>query len=533
MKLLSVIGLKISTEKDLLVKNINFSIDRGEILAIVGESGSGKSLCCLSLLNLLPKELKVEGQATLFLSENQTFNLLSMDSKLRKALALNHISYIFQEPLSALNPVKTCGNQLLENIQICLQSNKKAHLSKAKELLEMVELNDVEKVMKSYPYQLSGGQRQRVMIAMSLAGNPDLIIADEPTTALDVILQDEILGLIKKIVKDQNKSLILVSHDLDAVAQFSDRIMVMYKGELVEEGKSKDIIHHPTELYTKALIACKPKPENKGKFLNTIHSELNENGLTSSFMEPKIGETLIVKTNLLSKYYKQGKKYFHALKTINFEIHKGQSVGLIGESGSGKSTISKLLVGLELSDGGEIVYDFENNLPLSSNVQMIFQDPFAALNPALSVKSMLYEVIQKHQPSLNSSQRDYEIEALLLKVGLQSSDQYKYPSNFSGGQRQRLCIARALAARPQLLICDESTSALDLSVQAQILNLLKHLQLTENLSLLVITHSMAVAAWFCQYLVVLKDGYIIEQGNTETLINRASNEYTQMLLNHV
>jgi peptide/nickel transport system ATP-binding protein len=533
MSLLSVNGLKIFAGNDLLVKGIDFNIDRGEILAIVGESGSGKSLSCLSLLNLLPKELKVEGQATIHLSEKQTFSLLNMDSQLRKTLALNHISYIFQEPLSALNPVKTCGNQLLENVQICLQSNKKGHLEKARELLNKVELHDFDKVMKSYPYQLSGGQRQRVMIAMSLAGNPDLIIADEPTTALDVVLQDEILGLIKRIVKEQNKSLILVSHDLDAVAQFSDRILVMYKGELVEQGKSKDIIQHPKELYTKALIACKPKPEHKGQFLNTIHSEMENNGLTSSFLEPAIGETLIVKTNLLSKYYKQGKKYFHALKTISFEIHKGQSVGLIGESGSGKSTISKLLVGLELSNGGEIVYDFENNLPLSSNVQMIFQDPFAALNPALSVKSMLQEVIYKHQSSLNSKQVEEEIETLLLKVGLQSSDQLKYPSNFSGGQRQRLCIARALAAKPQLLICDESTSALDLSVQAQILNLLKHLQLTENLSLLVITHSMAVAAWFCQYLVVLKDGYIIEQGNTETLINQASNEYTQLLLKHV
>lgn len=532
MSLLSVNGLKISTEKDLLVKGINFSIDRGEILSIVGESGSGKSLTCLSLLNLLPNELKVDGEANFYL-DNQSISLLNMQAAVRKELALNHISYIFQEPLSALNPVKTCGNQLLENIQLCLNLDKKKHLEKAKELLDMVELNDFDKVMKSYPYQLSGGQRQRVMIAMSLAGNPDLIIADEPTTALDVILQDEILGLIQRLVKEQNKSLILVSHDLDAVAQFSDRILVMYKGEVVEQGNAKDIIKQPKEVYTKALIACKPKPESKGRYLNTIQSEMHGQGKTDTFQEPAIGEKLIVKTNLLSKYYKQGKNYFHALKTISFEIHKGQSVGLIGESGSGKSTISKLLVGLELSNGGEIVYDFDNDMPLSSNVQMIFQDPFAALNPALNVRSMLIEVIQKHQSQLNASEVETEIESLLVKVGLQASDQHKYPSNFSGGQRQRLCIARALAAKPQLLICDESTSALDLSVQAQILNLLKHLQLSENLSLLVITHSMAVAAWFCQYLVVLKDGYIIEQGDTETLIKQASNEYTQLLLNHV
>lgn len=531
MPLLQVSQLTISSKNDTLVKGVSFEIGRSEIVSIVGESGSGKSLSCLSILNLLPKTLKAEG-SVIFDDQGQSTELLNASSKIRQAFALKKIAYIFQEPLSALNPVQTCGKQILENLNLCGYKSEQA-LKKAKSLLDMVELHDMDKVMKAYPFELSGGQRQRVMIAMALAGDPDLIIADEPTTALDVLLQDEILGLIKKLTKEQGKSVLFVSHDLDAVRKFSDRILVMYKGQIVETGTAEQIINHPQELYTKALLACKPNPEKRGQRLKTIQDFEQAESSGNRFEEPQKSDERIVNTHLLHKEYSKDGKVYRALKSVSFEVRKGQSVGLIGESGSGKSTISKLLVNLEDPTGGTIEYDFENNKPLSSNVQMIFQDPFSALNPLIRIEDMLEEVIHLHQPKLNGVEVQQEIDNLLNKVGLSSEARRKYPSDFSGGQRQRICIARALAVKPRLLICDESTSALDLSVQAQILNLLKELQLQEGLSILMITHSMAVAAWFCSYLIVLRNGYIVEQGKTDVLIRQASSDYTKAMVKHI
>ncbi len=533
MSLLRVSNLSISSRQVALVKGISFDIQRGEILSIVGESGSGKSLTCLSFLNLLPASLNCSGNITFIQADGSKDELLGMNAKQRANFALKKISYIFQEPLSALNPVQKCGKQILENIRLCGIKDKKAMQLRAAELLGMVELHDVDKVMNAFPFELSGGQRQRVMIAMALAGNPDLIVADEPTTALDVLLQEEILGLIRKLCTNYGKSVLLVSHDLDAVRQFSDRIMVMYKGEIVESGSVDAIIHHPVQLYTKALLACKPRPEKKGFALKTIADHTAEVLEDRALVElPDSGE-LLLKVHLLHKEYHKDQKTFRALKGVSFDMKRGQSIGLIGESGSGKSTISKILVELESASGGKIQYNFDNDLPLSSNVQMIFQDPFSALNPSLRVGAAIDEVIAHHQPTLSASERISQIDLLLTKVGLSAADKNKYPGDFSGGQRQRICIARALAAKPRLLICDESTSALDLSVQAQILNLLKELQISEQLSVLMITHSMAVAAWFCSYLIVLKDGYIVEQGKTDVLIDHPSADYTKAMVAHI
>ena len=308
---------------------------------------------------------------------------------------------------------------------------------------------------------------------------------------------------------------------------------VMYKGEIVESGAVDTIIHHPVQLYTKALLACKPRPEKKGFALKTIADYTAEVLEDKALVElPDSGESLL-KVHLLHKEYHKDQKTFRALKGVSFDMKRGQSIGLIGESGSGKSTISKILVELESASGGKIQYDFDNDLPLSSNVQMIFQDPFSALNPSLRVGAAIDEVIAHHQPALSASERITQIDLLLTKVGLSAADKNKYPGDFSGGQRQRICIARALAAKPRLLICDESTSALDLSVQAQILNLLKELQISEQLSVLMITHSMAVAAWFCSYLIVLKDGYIVEQGKTDVLIDHPSADYTKAMVTHI
>jgi len=526
-------NLNIHSKDKHLVKNISFSIERGEILSLVGESGSGKSLTCLSVLSILAEQLKVSGSVFFTDKNGMEDKIDNMGNVKRKDYALKKIAYVFQEPLTALNPVQTCGMQLKENIQLCGIKGKSNIEARALELLAAVELNDFQRVLSSFPFQLSGGQRQRVMIAMAMAGDPDLIIADEPTTALDVLLQDEILGLLKKLCIDNKRSMLLVSHDIDAVSKFSDRIAVMYKGEIVEIGQTNDIIQSPQHIYTKALLACKPKPQNKGFYLPTLNDSLDNHGFKAAVIphEKPSDETLGSLSNLV-KDYTDGSKVYRALNGLSFDIKKGASVGLIGESGSGKSTISKLMVQLETLDSGKIEFDFKNNKPLSSNIQMIFQDPFAALNPALKVGAMLEEVLNKHQPDLGQSERDQTLNNLLVKVGLNPEDAQKYPNEFSGGQRQRLCIARALAAKPVLLICDESTSALDLSVQAQILNLLKELQVTENLSILMITHSMAVAAWFCNYLVLLKNGEIVEQGPSQQLIEQSTNEYTKALLSH-
>ncbi len=532
--MLSFGGLHISSGNVSLVKHISLEVKPSEILSLVGESGSGKSLTCLSVLSLLPANLKVEGRIAFTGKDGIERDLLGMSPSLRKELALKKIAYIFQEPLTALNPVQTCGRQLMENIALCKDTGKKERRELAGKLLKQVDLNDVEKVMKSYPFQLSGGQRQRVMIAMALAGDPELIIADEPTTALDVLLQDEILGLLRKLCLEQGRSVLLVSHDIDAVSRFSDRIAVMYKGEIVETGSTDDILKNARHIYTRALLACKPGPDKKGKYLSTLSDTMDAGNKKEKtfFAEPVIGNIITAVKNT-GKIFRSNDKAYIALKDINFNIQKGVSTGLIGESGSGKSTISRILVQLEKADSGEIIYDFENGKPLSSNIQMIFQDPFAALNPALKVSRMLEEVINKHSKTFSASECRKQAAELLGKVGLSETDLEKYPSEFSGGQRQRLCIARALAARPQLLICDESTSALDLSVQAQILNLIKELQLSEQLTVLMITHSMAVAAWFCNYLIVLKDGEIVEQGETDQLLNNPSRDYTRTLLQHI
>lgn len=526
-------NLNIYTKDKTLVKNVSFSIERGEILSLVGESGSGKSLTCLSVLSILAEQLSVSGSIFFTDRNGHAERIDNMSHKKRKEYALKKIAYVFQEPLTALNPVQTCGQQLKENIELCGLKRKNEIDARACELLAAVELNDFQRVLNSFPFQLSGGQRQRVMIAMAMAGDPDLIIADEPTTALDVLLQDEILGLLKKLCIENKRSMLLVSHDIDAVAKFSDRIAVMYKGEIVEIGQTNSIIQSPQHIYTKALLACKPKPQNKGFYLQTLNDSLDNPDFKATAIpqESHSDETLGSMTHLV-KDYKDGAKVYRALSDLSFEIKKGASVGLIGESGSGKSTISKLMVKLEKLDSGSIEFDFKNNKPLSSNIQMIFQDPFAALNPALKVGSMLEEVLNKHQSELGKLEKEQSLNNLLIKVGLTPEDANKYPNEFSGGQRQRLCIARALAAKPVLLICDESTSALDLSVQAQILNLLKELQVTENLSILMITHSMAVAAWFCQYLVLLKNGEIVEQGPSRHLIENSTNAYTKALLAH-
>lgn len=525
-------NLQIESAEKTLVKEVSFTVPSGKIVSLVGESGSGKSLTCLSVLGLLPAGLRVSGSIHFTDAGGTGKALLNAGPELRSELALKTIAYVFQEPLSALNPVQKCGRQLAENLILCGYKGKQNIRQKCEELLSMVELNAFDRVLNAFPHQLSGGQRQRVMIAMAMAGNPELIIADEPTTALDVLLQDEILGLLRKLCLEKGKSILLVSHDLDAVRRYSDHIVVMYRGEIVEQGSAKQIIDHAAHPYTRALLACKPRPANKGRFLPALKDGVLDSH-AAVYREPEIDSEPVLQVLHAGKDFTGESGVHTALKDISFSIRRGSACGLIGESGSGKSTLSRILVRLESPSRGELIYDFKNGKPLSSNVQMVFQDPFAALNPAINIRDMLTEVLERHRPELNRSEIQAELLGLLHKVGLDTSRLDKFPNSFSGGQRQRLCIARALAARPALLICDEATSALDLSIQAQILNLLKSLQISEQLTVLMITHSMAVASWFCDELIVLKNGEIVEAGPASKLMESPVHAYTRAMLEHI
>ena len=531
--MLSIDNLTIKAKDTVLLNQVSFQLHENEMLGIVGESGSGKSLTCLAIGGLLPKSLSVSGRIIHTSHDGISTDWLPMSPELRKTLALKRFAFVFQEPLTALNPVQTCGHQIRENLKLLGVKGAEALSEKLKSLLQEVELTDYKRIQEAYPFELSGGQRQRVMIAMALAGEPDVIIADEPTTALDANVQEGILKLLKQLCVTKGKSVILISHDLDAVAKYADRIAVFYKGQVIETGNAQTLINSPQADYTRALIQCKPNPNSRGRYLVSIDQGQAKLDTDAYNDHPSSSQTPLVSINHLSKTYASSLGKVTALKHISFDIRKGWCTALIGESGSGKSTLSKLLVQLEGSTEGEIAYHIGTGKTLSNQIQMIFQDPFAALNPKHQIETMFHEVLIKHRPELDKQARIAYSQTLLEKVGLNAEALGKYPNAFSGGQRQRICIARALAVGPQLLICDESTSALDLSVQAQILNLLKQLQIQEGLSLLLITHSMAVAAWMSDYMLVLQNGQLLEQGLTADLIKNSQSTYTQSLLSHI
>ncbi len=526
-------------------KEVNINVEKGEILGLVGESGSGKSTVGNAIINLIDEPGKVSGGSIILdgtdIYENPE-NILKLRGK--------KIGLIFQDPQTSLNPILTIGEQLIETIQTHLKLSKEEAKNKAISLLKEVGIKDAEIRFSNYPHQFSGGMRQRVVISLALCCEPELLIADEPTTALDVSIQSQILDLIKRLTNERNLAVILITHDMGVISETTNRVAVMKNGDLVEIGPTKEILTKPKEIYTKALVSSVP-PTNKkiSRFKiiekeNKKHSETNIK-ILNRWTKKEIIDQDLVKVKNLSKTFddnfftESSKNSVMAVDDVSFNIKEGESFGLVGESGSGKSTIAKMIVNLYSPSSGEIDFDsvcitkIKNNkemMKFRKQIQMIFQDPYSSLNGRLKVKDIVSEPIKLHNPSISSKEMDNYIYDLLESVELTQQSAERYPHEFSGGQRQRISIARALATQPRLLVCDEPTSALDVSIQAQILNLLKDLQEQLNLTILFISHDLPVVRQMCDRIAVLKNGKLCEISNTEELFNNPSNDYTKELL---
>ncbi len=525
-------------------KNINIDIKKGEIVGLVGESGSGKSTVANAIVNLIDEPGKVSSGSILMGETNISENPETIVQYRGKKIGL-----IFQDPQTSLNPILTIGEQLIETIQTHLNLSSEDAKNKAINLLKEVGIKDAEKRFYNYPHQFSGGMRQRVVISLALCCEPELLIADEPTTALDVSIQSQILELIKRLTKERNLAVILITHDMGVIAETTDRVAVMKNGDLVEIGLTKQILVEPKEKYTKSLVSSVP-PTNKKISRFTIIEKENVNKNNNIKILNRWSKKIIVDQNLIeiknlsksfddSFFTENTKNSVMAVDDVSLNIKEGQSFGLVGESGSGKTTIAKMVVNLFKPSSGDIYFDSVNITKINKNkdllkfrkqIQMIFQDPFSSLNGRLKVKEIIAEPIRLHNPDIKSGDLDSYIHDLLESVELTQQSAIRYPHEFSGGQRQRISIARALATQPRLLVCDEPTSALDVSIQAQILNLLKDLQEQLNLTILFISHDLPVVRQMCEKIAVLKDGKLCEVSETEELFKNPKHNYTKELL---
>ena len=540
-----------------VVNNVSFTLNQGETLGVVGESGSGKSLTGLSVMGLLPPEAMVAGNIFLTnLANDEAIDLLQVSDKQLQKIRGGVVSMIFQEPMTALNPVITCGKQVAEVLQIHTSLGEKQITEKVLELFAEVLLPNPEELYSKYPHQLSGGQRQRVVIAMAIACNPRLIIADEPTTALDVTVQLAILDLLQKL-KDKHKlSLIFVSHDLGVISKISDKILVLCKGEQVEYGFAHDIMNNPQAAYTKGLIACKPSPAVRLMKLPIISDFDNfgfnplENNIVQADERKALHNNIyakepILKISGLNTYFTKGSalfskktNVFHALKSIDLEVWRGETVGLVGESGSGKTTLGRTLMHLIENFTGNMEFNGQDVskmnrselLRFRKKVQLVLQDPFSSLNPNQTIGKAILEPMVVHNLHKSSKHRTERVYELMTLTGLDHDWFNRFPHQLSGGQRQRVVIARALALEPELLICDESVSALDVSIQAQILNLLNDLKRKLGLTYIFISHDLVVVKYMSDRILVMKNGEIVEQSEADLLCQQPQNEYTQGLL---
>ena len=539
------VDYKLRKETVHAAKDINIEIKRGEIVGLVGESGSGKSTVANAIIDLIDEPGKVS-EGSIYLSdinihENKK-NILSLRGK--------KIGFIFQDPQTSLNPILTIGQQLIETIQTHLNLSNSEAKEKSINLLKEVGIKDAEKRFNDYPHQFSGGMRQRVVISLSLCCEPELLIADEPTTALDVSIQSQILELIKKLTKERNLAVILITHDMGVIAETTNRVAVMKNGNLVELGTTKQILTEPKETYTKSLVSSVPPTNKKISRFKIIEKESNKQEninlkILNRWNKREILKKDLVQIKNLCKTFNEGffteksQNNVLAVDTVSFNIQEGKSFGLVGESGSGKTTIAKMIVNLFKPTSGEIYFDdvcinnIKSNkelLKFRKQIQMIFQDPYSSLNGRLKVKDIIAEPIKLHDANISSNELNGYINDLLDSVELSKSSAERYPHEFSGGQRQRISIARALATKPRLLVCDEPTSALDVSIQAQILNLLKDLQEQLNLTILFISHDLPVVRQMCDDIGVLRNGKLCEVSETEELFKNPNHEYTKELL---
>jgi peptide/nickel transport system ATP-binding protein len=541
------------------VKGVSFKLAKGETIGIVGESGSGKSVTSLAIMRLLDRhQTVISGEVLL---NGASLNQLA-EPEMRRIRG-HHIAMIFQEPMTSLNPVLTCGYQITEALQLHLKTSKAEAKERTIELFKEVQLPRPEEIFDSYPHQISGGQKQRVMIAMALSCDPEILIADEPTTALDVTVQKTIIELLLKLKAERHMSLVFISHDLAVISEIADRVLVMYKGEVVEEAPVKTLFSHPKHPYTKGLLACRPSPDHHLKKLPVVADFLNDETTKAASIE-KIREGYLypaeeikerkrklyaqeplLKITQLNTWFPTGRNFFgksknvvKAVNQVSFDVYPGETLGLVGESGCGKTTLGRSILRLIEPTSGSINFDNTDLRLLKKNdlremrkdIQIIFQDPYSSLNPRLTVGDSLMEPLQVHQFYTNNTKRKRKVLELLERVNLLPEHFNRYPHEFSGGQRQRIVIARALALQPKFIICDESVSALDVSVQAQVLNLIRELQLEFNLTYIFISHDLAVIKHISDRMMVMNKGEIVEMGDPDEIYYHPKEEYTKKLI---
>ena len=529
-KLLSIKKLTIKIGDQIILSNVSFDLKKNEVLGLVGESGSGKSFTALSVLDLIHlKNLKTEGE---IIFNGRELNKLS--KKEYQKIRGKEISMIFQEPMSSLNPTMKCGDQISEIIINHEKISKKIAKKRSIELIKKVQLKNPKLVFEKYPFQLSGGQQQRIMIAIAIACKPKLLIADEPTTSLDSLVRNDIISLIKSLQKEYSMSVLFISHDLKLVSKFVDNLIVLKNGIIIEKGGSSQIFNSPKENYTKHLINSSPPKNNRPNRLITSTNKKNKIISKEERADHHLkiyNKNPLLKINNLTVFYKNNQ----ILKDISFDMYKGETLGIIGESGSGKSTIAKSILGLIKINNGKILFKNQNTNDISNSifrkkVQLIFQDPYSSLNSEISIGKSIIEPMIAHKIFNSKHEMKCRAIELLNQVGLSESDFKKFPNQFSGGQRQRIVIARALALNPEIIICDESVSALDVSIQAQILNLLSDLKEKYLFTFLFISHDMSVIKYFTDRLIVLKKGQIIELNETDFLFDNPKKTYTKSLI---
>ena len=552
------------------VKGISFTLYRGETVGIVGESGSGKSVTSLSIMRLIPSPPGkiTSGEVIYHTKDGRQIDLLQIPEEEMRKFRGNDISMIFQEPMTSLNPVFTCGDQVMEAILLHQKVDKEKAKAITLEMFEKVQLPDPPRIFDAYPHQLSGGQKQRVMIAMAMSCNPDILIADEPTTALDVTVQKTILELMNDLSMQLESSIVFITHDLGVIGEIADRVIVMYQGNIVETGDVLDIFKNPKHPYTRSLLACRPPLGKRLSKLPTVKdfmrveadgsiTELNTSveeainkvvvseATTKERMEKLKEKTPILEVKGLKTWFPTNKNFFgkttswvKAVDDVSFQVYPGETMGLVGESGCGKTTLGRTILNLASAHDGEVLFEGRDILSMNSadlkdlrkDMQIIFQDPYSSLNPRMTIGGAIQEPMSVHGLLSNEKERKDKVESLLSTVGLDPNHYHRYPHEFSGGQRQRICIARALALNPRFIICDESVSALDVSVQAQVLNLLLNLREEFGFTYIFISHDLSVVKFMSDQMIVMNKGKIEEMGIADEIYNNPQKEYTQRLI---